>query len=82
MSIENIFQSILDFDRTKTADLVQSELAAGSDVYRINVRGRVREVGKDVVCVVKFKKPDPLASVGLNKDEPIPDMEYLYWHEE
>ena len=41
MSIENIFQAILDFDQTRVADLVESEVAAGSDIKTILSEGLI-----------------------------------------
>ena len=49
MSIENIFQAILDFDQTKTADLVKSEVAAGSDIktiLNVGLISAMKEVGE------------------------------------
>ena len=71
----------MEWDRIR--DLAKKgKLVATSEIYRINVRSRVRNIKKKVIAVVRFKKPEPLMSVGFRKSPPPPDITYLYWHEE
>lgn len=79
----NIF-GITDFEYKRLKELAagQGLISTTSDYYRATVTASVNRVKKVVTTVFKYNRPQGISSEGFSDEIPLPDVEYLYWHEE
>ncbi len=53
MAIKDIYDAIMDFDETRVADLVNAEIAAGTDVQVGSVRLNLQDVKTPMAGILR-----------------------------